>query len=100
MKVSFPATKFTPRMNIMKLTWGRPRGRVVVFALRFGGPGFPRLGSWAWTWHCSSDHVEVVSHMPQLVGPATKNIQLCTVGAWRGKKKRRLTTVVSSGANL
>ena len=26
----------------------------------------------AWTWHRSSGHIEAVSHMPRLEGPATK----------------------------
>ena len=41
--------------------------------------------------------------MPQLEGPTTKNTQLCTGGLWEEKeekKKERLATVVSSGANL
>ena len=41
--------------------------------------------------------------MPQLEGPTTKNIQLCTGGVGgekAGGKKRRLATVVSSGANF
>ena len=54
------------------------------------------------TWHRSSSHAEAASHMPQLEGPTTKKyIQLCTGGIWGDKeKKRRLATVVSSGANL
>ena len=43
-----------------------------------------------------SSHAEAASHMPQLEGPTTKNIQLCTGGAlgtWKnkilGKKKRK-----------
>ena len=40
--------------------------------------------------------------MPQLEGPTTKNMQLCTGGIWgeKAEKKKRLATVVSSGANL
>ena len=53
--------------------------------LCFSGPGFCQFRSWVWTWHCSSGHAEVVSHMPQLEGPTTKNIQLCTRGF--GEKK-------------
>ena len=37
---------------------------------------------------CSSDHAEAVSHMPQLEGPATKNVQLCTGGLWGEKGKK------------
>ena len=56
--------------------------------LCFGSPGFPRFRPWAWTWHCSSSHGEVTSHMPQLEGPTTKkNIQLCTGGLWGEKGK-------------
>ena len=43
------------------------------------------------TWNCSSGHGEVVSHIPQLEGPTTKNIQLCTgVGGvlWEEKGKK------------
>ena len=40
------------------------------------------------TLHCSSDHTEAVSHMPQLEGPTTKNIQLCTGGLWGEKGKK------------
>ena len=60
---------------------GRPRGQVVKFARSAaGGPVCPWFESWAWTWHCSSDHAEAASPMPQLEGPTTKNIQLCTGG--------------------
>ena len=51
----------------------------------FGGPGFHWFGSWVRTWHCSSGHVEAVSHMPQLEGATTKNIQLRT--GWTGGEK-------------
>ena len=47
---------------------GRPRGRVVKLARSAaGGPGFRR---------------------PQLEGPTTKNIQLCTGGLWGEKGKK------------
>src|SRR3712207_3396018 len=36
-----------------------------VRVLRFHGPGFCRFGSWVQTWHCSSSHAEVASHMAQ-----------------------------------
>ena len=39
------------------------------------------------TWHRSSGHAEAASHMPQLEGPTTKNIQLCTKGLWGEKGK-------------
>ena len=44
--------------------------------------------SWAWTWHCSSNQAEAASHMPQLEGPITKNMQLCTGGLWGEKGKK------------
>ena len=56
---------------------GWPRGRVVKFARSAaGGPVFRWFESWARTWHCSSDHAEAASHMPQLEEPTTKNTQL------------------------
>ena len=33
-------------------------------------------------------HAEVASHMPQLEGPTTKNIQLCTGGLWGEKGEK------------
>ena len=70
---------------------GWPRGRVVKFAhSTAGGPVFRWFESWARTWHCSSNHAEAVSHMPQLEGPTTKNIQLCTRGLWREKGKNKI----------
>ena len=67
---------------------GGPRGLVVKRALRCSGLGFRGFGSWARTWHHSSGHAEAVSHMPQLEGPTTKNIQLCTGGLWGEKGKK------------
>ena len=59
----------------------QPHGRVVKFVRSaFGGPGFHRFGSWARTWHRSSRHAEAASHIAQLGGATTKNIQLCTGG--------------------
>src|SRR3712207_3614442 len=75
------------------VSWGWPRGRVVKLAhSTAGGPVFRWFESWARTWHCSSDHAEAASHMPQLEGPTTKNIQLCTGGLWgeKGKKNKNL----------
>ena len=69
--------------------WGWPRGGVVEFARSAaGGPVFCWFESWARTWHCSSGHAEAASHMPQLEGPTTKNIQLCTGGLWGEKGKK------------
>ena len=84
--------------------WGWPRGRVVKFAhSAAGGPVFHQFESWAWTWHCSSSHAEEASHMPQREGPTTEKLYNCVLGGFGEKKqekKRRLATVVSSGANL
>ena len=55
-----------------------------------GGPVFHWFESRAQTWHCSSNHAEAVSHMPQLEGPTTKNIQLCTGGLWGEKGKNKI----------
>src|SRR3712207_5343518 len=74
-------------------SWGWPRGPVFKFAhSAAGSPVFCRFESWARTWHCSSNHAEAASHVPQLEGPTTKNIQLCTRGLWgeKGKIKKSL----------
>uniref|UniRef100_A0A3Q2HXU6 Peptidase S1 domain-containing protein n=1 Tax=Equus caballus TaxID=9796 RepID=A0A3Q2HXU6_HORSE len=49
---------------------------------------FDETGHRARTWHCSSNHGEVASHMLQLEGPTTKNTQLCTRGLWGEKEKK------------
>ncbi|XP_070336937.1 dnaJ homolog subfamily C member 15 isoform X2 [Equus asinus] len=75
----------------ISLFWGWPRGRVVKFARSTaGGPVFRWFESWARTWHCSSDHAEAASHMPQLEEPTTKNTQLCTRGLWGEKGKNKI----------
>ena len=60
-----------------------PHGQVVEFA---------RSASVAQgtDWHRWSSHGEAASHMPQLEGPTTKNIQLCTEGIWEKKEKQNL----------
>ena len=55
-----------------------------------GGPVFCWFESWGRTWHCSSSHAEAASQMPQLEGPTTKNIQLCTGGLWGEKGKNKI----------
>ena len=73
----------------MGLGW--PRGRVVKFARSAAGvPVFRWFESWARTWHCSSDHAEAASHIPQLEEPTTRNIQLCTGGLWGEKGKNKI----------
>ena len=68
---------------------GWPHGRVVKSARSTaGGPVFHWFESWAWTWHCSSNHAEAVSHVPQLEGPTMENIQLYTGGLWGEKGKK------------
>ena len=68
---------------------GWPRAQVVMFTgSAAGNPVFRWLESWAQTWHCSSNHAEAVSHMPQLEGPTMKNMQLCTEGLWGEKGKK------------
>ena len=82
------------RMTLEKLrTRGWPRGRVVKFTRSdAGGPAFRGFESWVQTWHCSSNHAEAASHMPQLEGLTTKNIQLYTRGLWgeKGKESKSL----------
>ena len=70
-------------------TGGWPCGQVVKFVRSAaGGPVFCWFESWARTWHCSSNHAEAASHMPQLEGPTAKNIQLCIGGLWGEKGKK------------
>ena len=70
---------------------GWPRGQVVKFVRSAaGGPVFCWLESWVQTWHCSSNHTEAASHMPQLEGPTMKNIQLYTRGLWGEKGKNKI----------
>ena len=74
---------------IIRKLRGWPRGLVVKFACSTaGGLVFRWFESWARTWHCSSNHAEAASHMTQLEGPTTKNIQLCTRWLWREKRKK------------
>ena len=85
---NYPKTWQLKKTNIY---WGQPHGRVIKFAgSTSGGPGFCQFESWAWTRHCSSSHAEVASHMPQLEGPTTKTIQLCTGGLWGEKEKNKI----------
>ena len=57
-----------------------------------GGPVFRWFESWARTRYHSTSHAEVASHMPQLEGPTTRNIQLCTGGLW-GEKGKKIKSV-------
>ena len=66
--------------------WGWPCGRVVKFThSAAGGPVCRWFESWARTWHCSSNHAEALSHMPQLEGPTTR-IYNYVVGGFGEKK--------------
>ena len=68
---------------------GWPRGLVVKFVRSAAGSlVFHWFESWARTWHCSSNPTEAASHVPQLEGPTTKNIQLCTRELWGEKGKK------------
>ena len=53
---------------------GPSHDRVVKFtcSASVASFGFHQFPSWARTWHHSSGHAEVVSHMPQLEGPQLK----------------------------
>ena len=63
-----------------------------------GSAGFCWFGSWAWTWHHSSSHAEVVSHMPQPEGPATRiyNYVLGRFGEKKQKKKKVIASATPS----
>ena len=67
-----------------------------------GGPGFHWFESWAQTWHRSSSHTEMMSHIAQLEGPTTRIYKyvLGGFGEKKKKKKRRLAADVSSGPNF
>ena len=56
--------------------------------LLFGGPGFHELGSQAWTWHRSSSHAEVASHIAQPEGPTT-GIHNYVLGDFGDKNKKK-----------
>ena len=66
--------------------------------LLFGGPGFRQFRSQTPTWHHSSGHAEVASHIAQPEGPTTR-IYKYVPGVLGEKKKeeKRLATDVSSG---
>ena len=75
------------KMNSLR---GWPHGPVVRFvSSAAGSPVFHQFESWVRTWHRSLSHAGAASHMPQLEGPTTKNIQLCDGELWgeKGKKK-------------
>ena len=64
-------------------------------------PRVHQFGSWARTWHHSSGHAESVSHVAQPEGPTIEYTTMYWGALGRRNKKRgRLATVVSSGANL
>src|SRR3712207_5090074 len=46
------------------------------------------FGSWVRTWHHSSGHIEVVSHIQRLEGPTTK-IYNYVLGGFGEKKQKR-----------
>ena len=87
-----------------KVFRGRPRGRVVKVTHSFWQPRFCRFGSWAWTWHRSSGQAEAASHMPHPEALTTRIYNYVLEGFGEKKKKerrkKRLATDVSSGANL
>ena len=88
--VKLETTQMSMNKRMDKKRGGWPHGRVVKFARStFSSPGFHQFGSRAWTWHRSSGHIEAASHMPQLEGPTTKNIQLCTGGGAGGLGRKR-----------
>ena len=70
-----------------------------VHTLHFGSPGFRRFRSWPWTWHRSSSRAEAVSHKAQPEALTTR-IYNYVLRGFGEKKKERLATDVSSGANL
>ena len=63
-----------------------PSGSVCMLYSR--GPEFRRFGSWAWTWHHSSSHAEVVFHVAQTEA-LTTGIYNCVLGGFGEKKKKK-----------
>ena len=57
--------------------------------LHYGGPGFLWFGSWARTWHHSSGHIEVASHVLQLEEPTTKIYNYILWGFGEKKQKEK-----------
>ena len=77
-----------PKEKLKTNLKGPPRGQVVKFAHSASvAQGFCWFRSWVWTWHCSSGHAEVASHMPQLEGPTTK-IYNYILGRFGEKKQK------------
>ena len=76
-------------VSLKDLFRGWPHGRVVKFVRStVGGPVFRWFQSGVQTWRCSSSHAEAASHVPQLEGPTTENIQLCPGGLWGETEKK------------
>ena len=66
----------------------RPRDRVVKFMLSASvAQGFAGSDSGRGHGTAHQATVEAASHMPQMEGPTTKNIKLCTRGLWGEKGK-------------
>ena len=76
-------------LKTIEASRGWPCGWEVKFACSAaGGPVFRWFESWALAWHCSSDHAEATSHMPQLEGPTMK-IYNYVLGGFRGEKGKK-----------
>ena len=66
---------------------GQPLGPRGFLPLRYGGPGFHQFGSWVRTWHRSSGHSEVASHIAQPEALTTR-IYIYVLGGL-GRRRRR-----------
>ena len=66
---------------------GQPVAEGLSSTLRIGGLGFHRFGSWAQTWHRSSGHAEVASHIAQPEALTTR-IYNYALGGFGEKKKK------------
>ena len=74
----------------LKMTLGAgPMAEWLILGTLLWGPGVRGFRSLAWTWHRSSGHAEVASHMPQLEGPGTR-IYNNVLGLW-GENKNKQT---------
>ena len=66
-----------------------------ICVLLFGGPGFHHFGSWVRTWHCSSGHAEVPSHIAQPEALTTR-IHNYVLGAFWEKNKEKKKKIGNS----
>ena len=86
-KITVTSHHMIPLKN--KVLWGpAPWLSGWVHVVCFGGLGFLQFSSWVWTWHCSSSHTEMASHIAQPGEPTTR-IYNYVLGSFGEKKKEK-----------